>query len=767
MWRVSLSGVFFTSSDTRFLHTTHRWLWSCEQSLWKPISFDVFLEDLKRGAARDTQWLLDYFTIEELSRKMMRHELTPSTKLNPLVSIHNALCLTAKHNDLRDVHIILSSPQSLQLAVALVHEGSLCTKLESMEIHIHTSALSECDLNSEDMLGHESYKNSLGELFQALENSEGTHSPLRRLSIVMIDDATGPLASWNDAVVSALSSLLLHSHLSYIRLNYMNLQHCSESCLTKLVNALSNSSHTLRSLEIKAVPKLVKLVLEKEMLSQCRELQCLSLSHNRLGDRWNVQLVKDLNDSVGGWHQLHQLALTQCEVSSYFLEVLYKTLVSRKGERKTEVEDTTGPIARIKQFNLASNELTDDAIFHLSTCLMQCPFLTQLDLRHNSMSKSGVKQLLSSLTHAPLLRCLRLRSNRLTDEGIQSLSSYTQYWKELEELDLTRCRLTSRSLVDLATAIKSTPQLRVFRVSGNDFRPIKGSGTLLSKTRGDNTVSVGESELKLFAYGHSYMRPGDNAESGTRVHCDVRVPTSYEIDRRDRETRRVRYRDAQEIVQEMSDQSREALTNPFQVFGAALSSCQQLRVLDLSDCSLQDDGFASIASGLSLPQLEELHLSANPLFVKGGASLEGLIQALWSATETLRTLDLSFLGLGDLGISALCDGPLIEGDESKLGVLGELKKLEVLSLSHTNAGTLGIEAVRETVAELPQLRALFLDRNRCSGQDLVELLSSLCCLRQLRFVALTECVPNQKDHKQVILSKGFENLRELGVGIAI
>ncbi|CCW63817.1 unnamed protein product [Phytomonas sp. EM1] len=769
MWRVCLSGVSFASFGISLVHTTRRWLWSCEESLRETKSLDSFLEELKRGAARDPRWVLDYSAIEELSGRIAPSELVPNVKISPLLSIQNALCLTVKHIDLSYLHITLSSPQSVRSAIALVRAGSLSATVDSIEIYIHTSALGECDWNSEEMSSHKGGSSGVAELFQALANSEGTHTPLQRLSIVMIDNVTGPPVLWNDELLSALSSLLACVQLTHVLLNYMSLQHCSESCLKKLVKSLANSSSTLRSLDLKAVPLLVKLVLESTMLRHCRALQCLDLSHNNLGDLCITQLVKDLSYGVGGWHQLHRLALAGCQVSAYSLELFSKALPSCKDEERTaEVEDSTRPVTRIEDFNLDANKLTEDAIFHLSTCLMRCTSLKQIDLRHNSISKRGIEQLLSSLTHATSLRCLRLRSNRLTDEGIQSLSKQIKRWQELEELDLTRCRLTTLSLVDLATAIRSLLQLRVLRMSGNDLRPIKTNGILLSQSQPDGANSREENELKLFAYDPSYMRPGSNSESGTSTHHDMRVPTSYEIERRDRERGRVRYRGTQEIDLEMIHKnSCEVEINPFQVFGAALRSCQGLRVLDLSDCSLQDESFAFIAPGLSLSLLEELHLSANPLFVRGGASLDGLVRALWCATATLRILDLSFLGLGDLGISTLCDGPLKEGGESELGVLGQLKKLEVLRLSHTNAGSLAIEAIRETVSELAQLQALFLDGNRCSSQDLVDLLSSLCCLEKLRFVALTGCVSNHNDREQVILSKGFQYLREIGVVVAI
>ncbi|EPY27933.1 hypothetical protein STCU_05405 [Strigomonas culicis] len=474
------------------------------------------------------------------------------------------------------------------------------------------------------------------------------------------------------------------------------------------------------------------------VLPQLSALQALDISYTQIGDVAFRDMLRCLHKGVGGWHRLTSLGLAQCNVGEYAIELLSRGIQETDGETLEVL---------LESLNVNSNQLQDDTIFLLAGCLVQCKHLKVLDMRFNSMTKKTTAQLASSLMHASDLRVLRLRSNRIGDDGLAEIVPYVKYWPALEELDLTRCRLTSRSLVVLAAALPYLPELRVLSVAGNDLRPLPGLG-----------AGTPAEELKLFAYDPDFMK-GDVFHN----RGDAKVPTSFELDRRDRDSGRRRYKGPPPPAAPEPGRARAATTGPYHQFGEALSLCRQLRTLDISDSSLQDESFAELASAAQLPALKELRLGANPLFATSVASLDQLAALIGSCAQ-LELLDLAFTGLGDLGLSLLCDGD--SGASS--GVLCSLKQLRVLQLSHCRVKSLGLEALAARVAEFGRLEKLLFDGNRVGLDDLIELLARTAELSRLEHLTLSECGHSGRLHREaVVRSAGYTRLMEKGVVVTL
>ncbi|CAD2220893.1 Leucine Rich repeat/Leucine Rich Repeat, putative [Angomonas deanei] len=462
------------------------------------------------------------------------------------------------------------------------------------------------------------------------------------------------------------------------------------------------------------------------VVDELHALQQLEISYTHIGEVTFRDVLRALHKGIGGWYHLKTLGVAQCDLGEYAVELL---------SRDVREIDSGDEIA-LEEINFSSNKLQDETIFLLSTCLALCTQLKRLDLRHNSITKRSIAEVASSLSKASGLRVLHVRSNRIGDEGLADLLRYVVHWPALEELDLTRCRLTCRSLPALSEALPQLSSLKVLNLSGNDLR-------LVQEMKDD--IPVGD--LKLFVHDPAYLKGGSG-----------KVPTSFALDRRDREAGRVRYKGP--TVEELEgEKPSSAKVNVFAHFGEALSSCRSLEVLDLSDTVLEDGSFTNLAQTLTLPKLRELRLGSNPLFAGAQTSLDHLVSLLWSSNE-LEVLDLAFTGIGDLGLTVLCDGTS-EGCE---GVLGSLHQLRILHLSHCRANKLGLESLCARLGDFSKLERLAYDGNCSPNEGLEELLGRAAALASLEFLGLTGCTPLREGLRSC---EAYRTLREKGVVILV
>lgn len=670
-----------------------------------------YVSSVERSCACDPHWLVDLAALKvDLGS---REDAERVLELTERVGAALAGCA--------------APPQSLQLVVSSVDDAVFFGALLSAA----AVARSLRSLNVTVRVGSpEQLHDTVAALFASLGRATASLTALQSLELCEVNTIASvsgapAVAAWPPSALVELAALLRRIPLERLRLCNLAWDDTSDGVL-QVVAAVEAVGGTLRELGVVGMAALARrVVVARTALGKMTSLVQLDLSHSRLGDVVFAELVRQLT-VAGTWDRLRGLGLAQCELGEHAVKAL---------------RDAHAGSFALAHLDFSGNTIHDTAAFMLSTILMRCPELAALDLRHNRMTARAVADVGSSLRGAAGLRSLCLRSNRLQDGGLQAVLQCAAQWPALEVLDLGRCRLTAACLPSLSAALPSCEQLRVLKLSGNDLRALEpprheGAGAGAGSAEGD---------IKLFAYDHKYMQ-----NSG-------RVPTSFELDRKDREANRVRFTGTEEFRHEQLPRCGDV----FKELGEALGCCRQLRVLELDDTVLGDSSLVALMEEghLSAPRLRELRLCANPLLVSESA-VRALGALLWSTPE-LELLDLSFTGLGDLGLAALCDGE----SEAERGVLTTLAGMRDLRLAHCGLKGLGLEALAAAVSCMPELRTLTINSNPTEDTRWVDEL--LHQLAQLPHFQCLVCAGVLRDERLVRGTPSYSALTSRGVQVLL
>lgn len=419
------------------------------------------------------------------------------------------------------------------------------------------------------------------------------------------------------------------------------------------------------------------------------------------------QLLSALLKGVGGWHRLRRLSIASCGISGAELREALDSLPANHNPRDTH----------LAELNISHNRLTHhstvsatDLTFFVASFFARVRQLEVLEARHCGLLASDVEAL-SSVTgsnpaHVCRLHRLHLDSNPISDKGLSALiRGGGSQWPLLTSLSLSRCGLTCRSLIplykllgrraagttDLSRTSSSCPQLKSLCLAMNDLRPLSPEdckrAALSSRFPGD---SVDDEELQLFCYDSRFMA-GDEEFRNRGTH---KVPTSYELDRRDAEEGRVRYRGLNEQgppapapAVSLPSSSREV----WQRFGEAITSgCPLLQSLDLRYVGLCASDATSFFTSLRLPRLVSLLMACNAQLCSSVDSSDALFDCVQFSASTIRVLDLSSTSFNDYSASLVCDGHCEQDD----AVLPSWR-LRSLLLSHTAITDEGVQLLVE------------------------------------------------------------------------
>ena len=154
-------------------------------------------------------------------------------------------------------------------------------------------------------------------------------------------------------------------------------------------------------------------------------------------------------------HLSTALTHTNCKLNSLNLG---RNIITDKGVKhlSTALIHTN---CKLNTLYLNNNNITDEAVKHLSTALTHtnCK-LNSLDLGSNNITDEEVKLLSTALTHTNCkLNSLGLGSNNITDEGVKHLSTALTHSNcKLNNLNLGYNKITDEGVKHLSTALTHT-----------------------------------------------------------------------------------------------------------------------------------------------------------------------------------------------------------------------------------------------------------------------------------------------------------------------
>ncbi|CAH3044886.1 unnamed protein product [Porites evermanni] len=129
---------------------------------------------------------------------------------------------------------------------------------------------------------------------------------------------------------------------------------------------------------------------------------------------------------------------------------------------------------KLNSLNLGNNNITDEAVKHLSTALTHtnCK-LNSLNLGYNNITHEAVKHLSTALTHTncKLNTLLDLSHNNITHEAVKHLSTALTHANcKLNTLDLSHINITNEAVKHLSTALTHTNcKLNRLNLGGNNI----------------------------------------------------------------------------------------------------------------------------------------------------------------------------------------------------------------------------------------------------------------------------------------------------------
>lgn len=698
---------------------SYRWCWSPQPGPSYPTP-EALVETIRRQGPKESVWNLDFSFLPK--RPSTQREDVPDDVLRSCSVALSESALTVKR-----LSLTINYPEAVEVAIRFLR-GAQLPALRTLDLTLHNVAF----VQNERMLA------------TLLQSAAGVAGRLAELRVAMIthDIRSGLQWGQQQRVPTALATLLSASALESLSLEHLVMSSASDEETLVLNAAILNSCRGLRQLSLSGSASLLRCdsFLHDTLMGMPR-LEVLDLSGICLNDVQIQKLLVSLRASIGGWHNLQQLNLAGCGLSTWALGLMQSDL----GDSHPLPSNSS---FGLKVLNLSSNGIDDEGAFVLATVCMRCRWIEEIYLRHNRITEKGAAAICSAVREGTELRVLSFHSNLLKDEGLLEVLRHFEGWPKLQRFDVTRCRLTVRCLPSLCIALLSSKALQELVLDRNDLRLLDTS---------DVTGTTGGG-VHLFAF--------DSMRSGIGS-ADMKALTSFEVDRRDALEGRQRHKGTGPANEEKKFNSTFIGAAPFERLGSALASCAELRSFSASGCSLTDTAFLSLTAALQRCRLTHLNLSSNPLFthVEG---IEALGRLLHCASEALEVLDVSCTGLGNVGISVLADGlsdSLSEMvGEPPLRSLGALRELRV---SHCRIGDDGFGALADVVPFMCSLERLFLDGNQVTSVPVVvSLLGKLSTLPSLVFVGLHGTL-SPRSGAEVAVCSEYSLLRRKGITVHV
>ncbi|XP_076846713.1 NACHT, LRR and PYD domains-containing protein 3-like isoform X3 [Brachyhypopomus gauderio] len=341
----------------------------------------------------------------------------------------------------------------------------------------------------------------------------------------------------------------------------------------------------------------------------------LNLNDNKPGDSGVKQLSALLEDPHC---TLEKLDLYNCSIIEEGCAALCSALRSN-------------PSSHLRELNLDHNEPGDSGVKQLSA-LLEDPHCTleKLHLYDCSIGEEGCAALCSALRSNPSshLRELNLSLDELGDSGVKQLSALLEDPHcTLEKLGLSSCSIREEGCAALCSALRTNPSSHLRELNLNHNKP-------------------GDSGVKQFSA--LLEDPHCTLEKLVLSSCSIREEGCAALCSALRSNPSSHLRELNLNYNEPGDSGVKQLS-------ALLEDPHcTLEKLDLSRCSIREEGCAALCSALrSNPSshLRELNLNYNE---PGDSGVKQLSALLEDPHCTLEKLHLSYCSITEKGCAALC-----------------------------------------------------------------------------------------------------------------
>ncbi|OJW71122.1 MAG: hypothetical protein BGO68_04730 [Candidatus Amoebophilus sp. 36-38] len=378
----------------------------------------------------------------------------------------------------------------------------------------------------------------------------------------------------------------------------------------------------------------------------------------------------------------------------------------------------------LKTLNLSNTGLTANkaqaliATFSTIT-LSQLPWLEELDLSDNEQLSGGVIEIVEA---CPNLKRLYLSNTDLTANEVQALTTTLSQIPQLEELDLSNNRQLSGSVIEI---VKVCPNLKRLYLCNIDLTA--------NEAQALTTILPQLSQLKL-------LDLSDNRQLSGRVIEIVEVCPN---------------------LKRLYLNNIDLTANEAQALTTILPQLSQLKLLDLSDNPLDNEGIVVLCEGLKkisdlnlkllkldgidfdlqsaralietlsyLPKLRHFYLhfirSNCAKLIATNKDVSRVLGKSLRKLPNLKELDLPEK-LNDESMTSLADGFLDTTDADSFTTSPNLK-LEVFRISFSDLGLEGVHALAKILPYFPNLKILDLRGNTLNDEGIAIILNNLTSL---------------------------------------
>ena len=479
----------------------------------------------------------------------------------------------------------------------------------------------------------------------------------------------------------------------------------------------------------------------------CAHLKTLNLSGRRIGSPGTKALA-------GGLHhcnKLENLNLSNCGIG-------------RDGVRA--LSEQVQYCQELKTLNLSSNKINCDHVYQLARGLKSCSNLRELDLCQNNIGNDGIEELAYELKDCALEK-LRLNENGIGRNGAASLAKWLRsgvgLWKfeanagdiskhillenflsinlnnhvrrhgldgeeenmaahmwcsSLLELDLGNNKICSEGAAALGYGLKCCSNIQSLNLAENTIRE---DGAEILAYGLENCVTLQTLNLDKNRIGYSYS--GAAAISAALSSCNkLQVLSITESD--------IAPEGAKILLSGLKTCSKLEIlrfgSNSIGSDGAkALGECLQvwkhLQELNIGKSGIDSDGATELMQGLKNScSLQELHLHDNNINT----------DSLRALSESLKYTQLQYLNLSNIGSPSIDDiATLSDG-------LKQCTKLQILDLSSNKLGSPGIKLLAKGLKLFKHLRYLNLSDNNIESDGAKSLAEGLQCCTFLQTLVL-------------------------------